>query len=307
MSMETGVTSAITAIRSLLFVPGNQPGMLDKAMGLKPDAFIPDLEDSVPADEKTNARKVTAARIAGLAAAGAKVIPRVNSMDTGIMEEDLAAVVGPDIYGVSVGKIYTADDIRKISGILSELERRAGLQDGDVKLLPWIETAMAVAHAYEVSAASPRIVGVAFGAEDFTNDMGVERTEDEQETIYARSAIGVAARAAGVLALDTPFFSFRDPDGLRANAQDAKKYGFKGKFAIHPAQIDIINETFSPSLTEIEYARRVVAAFEEAERIGRGSTSLDGKVIDVPVVKRAQALLELAEAMGVSAGLGNSS
>ena len=299
------MTTEMTALRSLLFVPGNQPRMLEKAMGLKPDAFIPDLEDSVPDDEKTNAREVTAAHIAGLAAGGVKVIPRVNSMDTGIMEEDLAAVVGPDIYGVSVGKIYTADDVQKISGILSGLERKAGLLDGQVKLVPWIETAMAVAHAYEISAASPRIVGVAFGAEDFTNDMGVERTDGEQETAYARSVIGVAARAAGVLALDTPYFSFRDPDGLRANARDAKMYGFKGKFAIHPAQVEIINETFSPSQAEVEQARRVIAAFEDAERIGRGSTSLDGKVVDVPVVKRAQALLELAEAMQVSAGPGD--
>ncbi|MDA0770501.1 MAG: hypothetical protein BZY79_04795 [SAR202 cluster bacterium Casp-Chloro-G4] len=299
------MTSAITALRSLLFVPGNQPNMMEKAMALRPDAFIPDLEDSVPDDEKTNAREVTAAHIASLAAGGTKVIPRVNSMDTGIMEKDLAALVGPDIFGVSIGKIYTADDIQKISSILSDLERKAGLQDGHVRLVPWIETAMAVSHAYEVSAASPRIIAVAFGAEDYTNDMGIERTEGEQETVYARSAIGVAARAAGVLALDTPFFSFRDPDGLRSNAQDAKKFGFKGKFAIHPAQIDIINETFSPSQAEVEHAQRVIAAFEEAERIGRGSTSLDGKVVDVPVVKRAQALLELAEAMQNIAGPGN--
>ena len=299
------MTSKVNTLRSLLFVPGNQPGMLEKAMGLKPDAFIPDLEDSVPDDEKTNAREVTAAHISALAAGGVKVIPRVNSMDTGIMEEDLSAVVGPDIYGVSVGKVYSSDDIQKISGILSDLEREAGLRDGQVKLVPWIETAMAVAHAYEISAASPRIVVVAFGAEDFTNDMGVERTDGEQETVYARSAIGVAARAAGVLALDTPFFSFRDPDGLRANAREAKRYGFKGKFAIHPAQVDIINETFSPSQAEVEQARRVVAAFEDAERMGRGSTSLDGKVVDVPVVKRAQALLDLAEAMQVSAGPGD--
>lgn len=298
------MTSNITALRSLLFVPGNQPSMLEKAMGVKPDAFIPDLEDSVPIDEKSNARKVTEAHLAGLAAGGVKVIPRVNSMDTGIMEEDLAAVVGQHIYGVSVGKIYTAADIHKISDILSELEHKAGLQDGHVRLVPWIETAMAVAHAYEVSAASPRIVAVAFGAEDFTNDMEIERSEDEQETVFARSAIGVAARAAGVLALDTPFFSFRDPDGLRANAQDAKKFGFKGKFAIHPAQIDIINETFSPSQAEVEQAQHVIAAYEEAERIGRGSTSLDGKVVDVPVVKRAQALLELAKAMQTSTGSG---
>ena len=136
---------------------------------------------------------------------------------------------------------------------------------------------------------------VAFGAEDFTNDMAIERTQDGDEVDYPRKVICIAARAAGVLALDTPYFGFRDPDGLRANSQQARRYGFKGKFAIHPAQIDIINEAFSPSPEEVEHARRVVAAFEEAERNGRGSTSLDGQVIDVPVVRRARQLLELAE------------
>jgi citrate lyase subunit beta/citryl-CoA lyase len=166
-----------------------------------------------------------------------------------------------------------------------------------VKLVPWIETAMAIVHVYDICRASPRVIGVAFGAEDFTHDMGIERTEDDSEVTYARSAMCVAARAADVLALDTPFFRFRDPEALQHNAQASKKIGFKGKFAIHPAQIDIINATFSPSAAEIDHARRVVAAFEQAERAGRGSTSLDGKVIDVPVVKRARALLEVAEDM----------
>ena len=287
----------MTVLRSLLFVPGNQPRMLERASGLKPDAFIPDMEDSVPIDEKANAREVTGAYLARLAQSGTPVIPRVNSLDTGLLDDDLAAVVGNHIFGVSVGKIYSPEDIATISEKLESLESRAGMEAGSVRLLPWIETASAIVNVYEICSASPRIVGVAFGAEDFTNDMGVERTESEAETFFARNSIAVAARAADVLALDTPYFSFRDPDGLRANAQMAKQYGFKGKFAIHPAQIDIINETFSPSAAEIEHARRVVEAFEEAERRGRGSTSLDGVVVDVPVVKRAQALLELAATM----------
>ena len=287
----------MVVLRSLLFVPGNRPNMLEKAMGFAPDAFVPDMEDSVPADEKENARKVTASHLAGLAKTGPLVIPRVNSIDSGLMEQDLAAVVGPDVFGVSVGKVGTAREIQHISGILDGLEQRAGLERGRVKLVPWIETAIAIVNAYEVCAASPRIVGVAFGAEDFTNDMGIERTDDETEVEYPRRAVCVAARAADVLALDTPYFSFRDPDGMRANVLSSRRYGFRGKFAIHPAQVDIINEAFSPSESEIEHARRVLAAFEEAERIGRGSTSLDGKVIDVPVVRRAQALLEMAESV----------
>ena len=182
-----------------------------------------------------------------------------------------------------------------MSGIVEELERAAGVEAGSVSIIPWIETALAIVNAYEICASSPRVVAVAFGAEDFTNDMAIERTQDGDEVDYPRRVICIAARAAGVLALDTPFFGFRDPDGLRENSQQARRYGFKGKFAIHPAQIDIINEAFSPSAEEVEHARRVVAAFEEAERNGRGSTSLDGQVIDVPVVRRARQLLELAE------------
>ena len=287
----------MTVLRSLLFVPGNQPRMLERASGLKPDAFIPDMEDSVPIDEKANAREITASHLAALAAGGTPVIPRVNSLDTGLLDDDLAAVVGKNVFGVSVGKIETPEDIATISAKLAALERKAGIGVGSVSLVPWIETAVAIVHLYEICIASPRIVGVAFGAEDFTNDMGIERTESEAETYFARNSIAVAARAADVLALDTPYFSFRDPDGLRENAKTAKQYGFKGKFAIHPAQIDIINETFSPSDADIEYARRVVEAFKEAESRGRGSTSLDGKVVDVPVVKRAEAVLELAESM----------
>ncbi len=291
----------MTVLRSLLFVPGNQGRMLERASGLKPDAFIPDMEDSVPINEKANARAVTASYLERLAASGSPVIPRVNALDTGLLDDDLKAVVGERIFGVSVGKIDTPADIAAISAKLEALERSAGVEVGSIRLVPWIETAKAIVNLYEICRASPRIVGVAFGAEDFTNDMGIERTESEDETFFARNAISVAARAADVLALDTPYFSFRNPDGLRENARTAKQYGFKGKFAIHPAQIDIINETFSPSADEIEHARRVVEAFDEAARKGRGSTSLDGKVVDVPVVKRARAALELAESLPATA------
>lgn len=275
--------------------------MLDKALGFRPDAFVPDLEDSVPDAEKENARRITAAHLAKLGARGTAVIPRVNALGSSWLEEDLAALVGPSIYGISVGKIRTVDDIASISEILAGLERKAGLEVGKVRLIPWIETALAVVHCYPICRASPRIVAVAFGAEDFTDDMGIGRTEDESEVTFARNSVCIAARAAGVDALDTPFFRFKDSRGLQANVQAAKQLGFKGKFAIHPAQVDVINTLFLPSEAEIEHARRVVAAFEEAERAGRGSTSLDGKVIDVPVVKRARSMLAIADALKNSA------
>jgi citrate lyase subunit beta / citryl-CoA lyase len=287
----------MTVPRSLLFVPGNRSDMLQKAVLLTPDAFVPDMEDSVPVEEKARAREVTASFLPQLAQRGVLVIPRVNSLDTGLLEDDLAAVVGPYSDGVSVGKIYTPQDVKTIAGMLARLEQKAGIPAGHTKLVLWMETAMAIVQAYDICAASPRIVGVAFGAEDFTHDMGIERSADDSEVAVPRSIVCIAARAANVLALDTPYFLFRDPEGLRHNALASKKIGFKGKFAIHPSQLDIINATFSPSPEEIDYARRVVAAFEEAERAGKGATSLDGKVIDVPVVKRARALLEVAESI----------
>jgi citrate lyase subunit beta/citryl-CoA lyase len=284
----------MTILRSLLFVPGNKPNMLSKALALTPDAFVPDMEDSVPAAEKSNARETIRAWLPQLAARGVPVIPRVNSLDTEWIEADLAAVVGPAVLGISVGKVRSAGDISAISQLLGALERRAGLEVGRLRLVPWIETAEAIVNVNAICRASERILAVAFGGEDFTNDLGIERLEDESQVAYARQALCVTARAAHVLALDTPYFKLRDPDGLRLNSLRAKRIGFKGKFAIHPEQIDALNECFSPSAQEIAHAERVVAAFEEAERRGRGSTSLDGWVIDVPVVKRARALLELA-------------
>lgn len=286
-------------LRSLLFVPGNTPRMLERALGLRPDAFIPDMEDSVPWDEKANAREVTASYIPKAAETGVPVIPRVNSPDTGLLEADLEAVIGPHIFGVSIGKVDNLQIAEEIEGLLSRLETKNGLSPGSVKLVPWIESAEAIVNAYSICTASSRIVAVALGAEDFTNDMEIERRDDDAELRYARSVIAVAARAAGVLALDTPYFAFRDPDGLRANSLESRGVGFRGRFAIHPAQIDVINEVYSPSGEQIGHALRVIEAFEEAAAMGRGSTSLDGKVVDVPVVKRAQALLERARQMGL--------
>jgi citrate lyase subunit beta/citryl-CoA lyase len=288
------------ALRSLLFIPGNRPNMLEKGFAAKADVLVPDLEDSVPVDEKANAREVTAGFLSKLAQAGHTLIPRVNSLDTGWLEDDLAAVVGPHIHGISVGKIQGPEDITTIGKVLDGLEKKAGIEQGSVRIVPWIETARAIVKLYDICVSSPRIVAVALGAEDLTTDMGIERREDDAEIEYASNVLCVAARAADVFALDTPYFQFRDAGGLRGDALKAKGCGFKGKFAIHPAQIDIINEVFSPSAAEIEHARRVVAAFEEAEHRGRGSTSLDGKVIDVPVVKRARALLNMTKEFQVT-------
>jgi citrate lyase subunit beta/citryl-CoA lyase len=271
--------------------------MLERALGFGADVVMVDLEDSVPPGEKAAACEMAAEWVPRLAAAGRRVMVRVNSLDTGLTSQELDTVVCPELAGISVGKGDSAWDLQQVDQLLGPLESRAGIPRGTIKLVPWIETAMAIVHVYEMARASQRIVGIAFGAEDYTNDMGVIRTDFGEECYYARSAVAVAARAARVAALDGPFVGFRDPDGLRTDAGTARQMGFTGKFAIHPAQIDIINETFSPHPDDVEYARTVVAAWEEAESAGRGSLSIDGRMVDVPVVKRAQNLLALVEAI----------
>src|SRR6187551_3295392 len=178
-------------LRSLLFVPGNKASMLEKALGLKPDAFVPDMEDSVPAAEKANARETIATFLPRLAATRIPVIPRVNALDTEWIEADLEAVVGPHVYGISVGKVRRAGDIAAISRLMGMIESRAGLGVGTLHLVPWIETAEAIVNVAEICRASERIVAVAFGGEDFTNDLGIERLEDESQVGYARQALCV--------------------------------------------------------------------------------------------------------------------
>jgi citrate lyase subunit beta / citryl-CoA lyase len=285
-------------LRSGLFVPGNRSNMLEKALATTADAIVPDMEDSVPEAEKTRARELVASFLPRLRATGKIVMPRVNDLSGGRTAEDLAAVVGPDVDAVSIGKVASPTDISELSLMIGKLEEARGIDRGHIKIIPWLETAAAIVHCYAICTASKRIVAVAFGAEDFTNDLGVERLEDETQVLYARSTVCIAARAAGVLALDTPYFRFKDIEGLRAHSLESRNLGFKGRFAIHPAQTDTINACYAPTAAEIEHARRVVAAFEEAERRGSASTSLEGLVIDVPVVKRARGLLALAERAG---------
>jgi len=281
--------------------------MLGKAGRYSPSAYIPDMEDSVPMANKAEARAITADALPSLFELGKPVVPRVNSLLTGLTEDDLEAVVGRHIVAISIGKIRTAGDIEEVDGMLSGLERVRGLEVGTIGVLPWLETASAIVKAYEICNASERVRWVAFGAEDYSADMGIGREVDvgdegsgsieeygEASLLYARSTVAVAARAAGVEALDTPYVKFQDPDGLRREAGLAKRLGYDGKFAIHPAQIETIGAVFSPSEQEIERANRVLEAARIAELEGHGSVSLDGEMIDAPVVARASNVLAKA-------------
>ena len=287
--------------RTLLFVPGNQPRMLEKSAGFSAQWLIPDLEDSVPQAEKTLARDIVAEHIPLLATASKFIVPRVNSLSSGLAENDIAAVASKEIIGISIGKISTVDDVNIIDQMLQAAEKNADIPIGHITILPLIETAKGVINAYEICQASDRIRWVAFGAEDFSADMSISRTVDNTEPVsgieaepgltYPRSAVAIAARAAGVHALDTPYTRFRDPEGLKQEASLAKAIGYKGKLSIHPVQVETIESIFKPSSSEIERARRVLDIASEAETAGRGSASLDGEMIDMPVILRARNIL----------------
>jgi citrate lyase subunit beta/citryl-CoA lyase len=276
--------------------------MLERARGFQADIVMYDLEDSVPPAEKLNARDLARQWVPELRKSGRKVMVRCNGLDTGLTRDELAAVIGPDLYGVSVGKTDSPWDIREIDRIIGPWEAAAGLEPGSIKLIPWIESARAVMNAQPMASASPRIIAIAFGAEDYTVDMGLQRTDSGQEVYLPRGTTAIAARAAGVASLDSPFVAFRNPEGLQEDCAAARQLGYTGKFAIHPAQIETINQTFSPHPEDVAYARRVMEAWNRAEAAGRGSLDLDGKMVDVPVVKLAQNLLALVAAIGEQAG-----
>ena len=277
-------------LRTLLFVPGNRQNMIEKARHLPADALVLDLEDSVPISEKASARAQVRDSLAELTQQGAaagverkgrKVFVRINSLASGLAEEDLEAVITSDIDGINQPKPASARDIEEIAAIIERLERERGITAGHIKLIPWVETARGLIHAFDIASASPRVVGISFGAEDFTLDTGIIRTEDGSELLYPRTMVVIAAKAANVIPIDTPYNNFRDEAGLINESTLARRLGFEGKCLIHPSQIETVNSIFRPSPDEVGYARRVVAAFEAAVAQGFGSTSLDLSLIHI--------------------------
>ena len=279
-------------LRSLLFVPGHQARFYEKLAELRPDAVILDLEDAVPPTEKPTARQMVRERLGGPLLGGLGVFVRVNACDSSFFRDDMRTVVGPGLDGIFLPKVESDEQLREANMLLAQAELRAGLRLGTVRLVPILESVKGVFRAEDLARAAPRVQAVAFGAEDFTLDLGVERTSDGLETRYPRAYVAMAARAAGVLALDTPWTDIADGVGLLREARQARQLGFAGKQAIHPSQIGTINEAFTPSAEALDRARRVVAAYEEAVARGTGAINLDGKLIDVPMVERARRLLE---------------
>ena len=284
-------------LRTLLFVPGNQERRIEKARSIAADALILDLEDSVPPAEKDSAREMVVASLKGLASIGREVFIRTNSLSTHYVVPDIKAVVRGGLKGILLPKSESAGDIHKADALIADAETAAGLEIGSTRLLALIETPGAIINAYEIASASARILGLAFGAEDYTLEMGITRTKEGAELYYPRMVISLACHAASVLAIDSVYTDVRDSEGLVKETRAVRQMGFQGKLVIHPDQVGPVNQVFVPSEDEITHARRVVAAFEAAVAEGKASTSLDGKMVDAPVAERAQKLLSLAESI----------
>jgi citrate lyase subunit beta/citryl-CoA lyase len=289
---------AFEFIRTALFVPGNRPDRVDKAVSTAADVVIIDLEDAVPYSQKKETRPVVQEKI--LDYRERPVFVRINALDTEFFEEDLNAVVVEGLACIIVPKVEAAAQIQEINQGLLKVEENKGLRPGSVSIIPLIESALAVENVFQIVSQRTdpqRLFTVAFGAADFALDMGFEITKTGEELLYPRARITVACRAAGVEPpLDTPFMiDLKDREALETDIKRACQLGFQGKLCIHPNQVDICNRLFSPTKGDIEYAQKVIQAFDAAEADGTAAIQLEGKFIDYPVVERCRRILTISK------------
>lgn len=287
--------------RSMLFLPGNAPGMIINGDALGADCVILDLEDSVSPDEKDAARLLVRSAMMDMGFNGVEVAVRVNALDSEYWQADLEAIapLKPDL--IVLPKSGCAEDIRRLDKRLESIEERCGLERGIIKLIALIETALGVENAFSIATASPRVAALFLGGEDLTADLHCRRTKAGNEINYARTRLVCAARAAGVEVYDTPFTDVNDDEGIAIDAEYAKSLGFSGKASIAPRHIRTINEIFSPSPKDIQYAKEVFEAIRAGREQGKGAVSLRGKMIDKPIVERARQTLEMAKQLGLDA------
>lgn len=282
----------------MLYLPGNNPNMLTRGHLFGPDGLILDLEDAVSAAEKDSARILVREVLKRGEFGGCEVTVRINGLDTAFWRDDLAAVVPAGIDGVRAPKVESAQTVRDLDEELSEAERRAGVPLGRTKIFCLLETALGLWNAYDIAKASPRVAAIIPGGEDLTADLRTSRSAEGTELEWARRMMIVAARAAGVDALDTVYPRITDDEGLRREAGFVKQLGYDGKSVVHPNQIPIVHEVYRPTEKEIEDARKIVAAAQDAAARGLGAVSVDGRMVDAPVVRRAEYTLLRAGLLG---------
>lgn len=287
--------------RSMLFVPGHKASWADKAVASGADAVILDLEDSVPAADKATARTTVRETVGRLADERADVWVRPNSVDSGLFGGDAEAVIVPGLAGLFLPKVFSAEEIVRIDAVVSHIEEREGLAAGSVGLIVSFETAVAMAHCEEIAAASPRVsslLGATGPSADVGRELGFEFTPAGLETLYLRSRIVLAARAAGLHHPVTGVWQdLKDLEGFRRFALDARGLGYRGMVCIHPSHVAVSNEVFTPSPEAVDHARRMIEAFRKAEAEGSGAVDFEGQHIDLAHAKTAEGIVALADAI----------
>ncbi|MBV6304505.1 CoA ester lyase [Candidimonas humi] len=286
--------------RSLVFAPANHARRVEKAFTLGADAVILDLEDACAVSEKVSSRpKVVQALSLPRTCLG---YARINPLSTPYAYGDMVEIVAPGLDGIVLPKVEAPEDLLTVDWLLSQLERDRGLPAGGVDVIPIIETAAGMSRLGEILRATPRVKRASFGAGDFTLDLGLAWSRDENELLVHRSQMVLQSRAAGIEPpLDTVWVRLKDPEGFAASTERAHGLGFQGKLCIHPDQVDVVNRMFTPSDAQVAQARRVVEAFAQAEAEGSSAIQLDGQFIDYPIVYGAQRILELADKLARNA------
>ena len=283
----------------MLFIPGNTPNLLINSPYLGADAVIYDLEDAVSPAEKDSARILVRNTLRSVDLGGRETIVRINAIDTEYWKKDIDAVAPQRPSILMVPKSSRAEDIQAVDDYVTRVEERLGAPQHAIRLMPLIETALGVENAFSIAAASPRVAALFLGAEDLTADLRCQRTKEGREIEYARTRLVVAARAANVDVYDTPFTDVNDDEGIWEDARVAKSLGFTGKASISPRHIQAINAVFSPAQAEVDYAYDVMDAIRAAREQGKGAIALRGKMIDAPIVARAQQTIDMAREIGM--------
>ena len=285
-------------LRTWLFAPGNHPRKVEKVFTVGADAVVLDLEDAVALEQKTATRATVVEALKTRPKRASRGYIRVNAIDTELCYGDLQEVIGPWLDGILLPKVESAGQLQTVDWLMAQLESSCGMAVGGLDILPIIETGRGVAAIDEIARSETRVRRLSFGAGDFTNDMGMVWTANESELMYARSAIALASRAAGLEApIDTVFIDLHDGVHLEKSARTALSLGYRGKLCIHPAQIEPVNAVFTPSAEEVARARKHVEAFAAAEAEGSASIQVDGYFVDYPIVEKAQRTLALMAAI----------
>ena len=285
--------------RSMLFLPGNNPNLLINGNCLGADAVIFDLEDAVSPTEKDAARILVRNTLRYMDFRGCETIVRINSIDTPYWQKDIDEVLPYKPSLILLPKTGSETDVLTADAYISSVEEKLGMERGSVGLMPLIETALGVENAFRIASATSRVKALFLGAEDLTADLQCKRTKESREIEYARTRLVVAARAAGVEVYDTPFTDVNDDEGIWVDAKTAKALGFNGKASISPRHVEVINSVFSPTQADVDYAYEVMDAIALAKQQGKGAIALHGKMIDAPIVARAQQTIAAAEALGI--------